>query len=74
VAANADDLARMKEHDFLETLTAISVAGTGKNVKEELQQALKLRNACGHPNGLKIGEHTVAKHLEILMLNVFSKF
>lgn len=73
-ATNADDLARMREHDFLEILTAISVPGVGKNVKEELQKSLKLRNACGHPNSLKIGEHTVAAHLEILIMNIFSKF
>lgn len=73
-AANADDLARMKEHDFLEILTAISVPGIGKNVKEELQKQLKLRNACGHPNGFKLGEHVVAAHIEVLIMNVFSKF
>ena len=73
-AANADDLARMKEHDFLEIVTAISMPGLGKNVKEELQKQLKLRNACGHPNSYKLGEHTVAAHLETLILNVFSKF
>jgi hypothetical protein len=73
-AKNADDLGRMTEHDFLEILTAISVAGVGKNVKEELQKSLKLRNACGHPNGFKLGEHIVAAHIELLILNVFSKF
>jgi len=73
-AKNTDDLGRMGEHEFLEILTAISVPGMGKNVKEELQKCLKLRNACGHPNTLKLGEHTVAAHIEILILNVFSKF
>jgi hypothetical protein len=29
---------------------------------------------CGHPNSLKIGEHAVAAHVEVLILNVFSKF
>jgi len=74
LAKNTDDLGRMGEHEFLEILTAISVPGIGKNVKEELQKCLKLRNACGHPNTLKLGEHTVAAHIEILILNVFSKF
>ncbi len=73
-ASNPDDLARMKEHDFLEILTAISVPGVGKNVKEELQKQLKLRNACGHPNSLRLGEHSVAAHIEVLIMNVFSKF
>ena len=73
-AKNADDLARMKENDFLEILPVISVPGVGKNVKEQLQKGLQLRNSCGHPTSLQIGEHTVAAHLEILVLNVFSKF
>lgn len=71
-AKNADDLTRMKEYDFLNVLEAISVIG--KNVKQELQNSLQLRNSCGHPNSLKIGERKVAAHIEILILNVFSKF
>jgi hypothetical protein len=71
-AKSTDDLSRMKEHDFLNVLEAISVIG--KNVKQELQQCLQLRNGCGHPNSLKIGERKVAAHIEILILNIFSKF
>ena len=71
-AKNADDLGKMKEHNFLELLEALSIIGN--NVKQELQQCLKLRNACGHPNTLKIGERKVAAHIEILLLNVYSKF
>lgn len=70
---NLDGLARMKEHDFLDVLHAIGVLG--KNVKQELQNnCLQLRNSCGHPNNFKVGEHRVAAHIEILILNVFSKF
>jgi len=69
---NSDGLARMKEHDFLDVLESISLIG--KNVKQELQQSLQLRNACGHPNSLKIGVNKVSSHIEILILNVFSKF
>lgn len=69
-ANTADDLARMKEHDFLQVIEAISVIG--KSVKTELEACLKLRNGCGHPNSLKIGENRVAAHLETLVLNVFS--
>jgi hypothetical protein len=72
VAKNADDLARMKEYDFLQVLEATSVIG--KNVKAELEGCLKLRNACGHPNSLKIAENRVAAHVETLVLNVFSVF
>lgn len=71
-AKNSDDLGKMKEHDFLNILETISVIG--KNVKQELQQCLQLRNGCGHPNSLKIGVRRVAAHIEILILNVFSKF
>lgn len=71
-AKNADDLGRMKEFDFLNVLEAISVIG--KNVKAELQAALSLRNACGHPSSLKIGLRRVAAHIELLLLNVFQKF
>lgn len=71
-AANEDGLARMAEADFLDRLVPIGVIG--KNVKEELAKALKLRNGCGHPNSLKIGPNMVASHLEMLLLNVFEPF
>ncbi len=71
-AKTSDDLSKMKEHDFLDILESISVIG--KNVKQELQNCLQLRNACGHPNSLKIGLRRVSAHMEILILNVFSKF
>jgi len=71
-AKTRDDLARMKEYDFLQILEKLSVVG--KNTKHELEQCLKLRNACGHPSSLQVGHHKVAAHLETLMLNVFAKF
>jgi len=71
-ARNTDDVGQMKEHDFLDRLAKISVIG--RNVKEELQKCLKLRNACGHPTSLKLGPNAVANHLEILILNVFQRF
>jgi hypothetical protein len=71
-AKTTDDLALMTEFAFLQILSNISVIG--KNVKQELEQCLQLRNACGHPNSLSFGEHRVASHLEILTLNVYSKF
>lgn len=72
VAKTSDDLARMKEFDFLQIIEKLSIIG--KNVKQELEKQLKLRNGCGHPNSLKISENIVAAHLEILILNVFTKF
>lgn len=71
-AKNVDDLSKLKEFDFLNILEAISVIG--KNVKQELQNCLQLRNGCGHPNSLQIGERKVAAHIEILILNVLSRF
>lgn len=71
-ARSTDDLGKMKESDFLDRISAISVIG--KNVKKELKDCLDRRNACSHPNSLKIGQNTVAHHLEILLLNVFRIF
>lgn len=71
-ASNADGLTRMGEADFLDRLVNIGVLG--KNVKDELVEALKRRNGCGHPNSLKIGPNMVASHLETLLLNVFERF
>ena len=62
----------MKEHEFLQVLAAISVLG--KNVKDELEGCLKLRNGCGHPNTLTVGESKAAAHVETLIQNVFAKF
>lgn len=72
VVTSTDDLARMKEFDFLQVLAAISVIG--KNVKDELEVCLKLRNGCGHPNSLVVGEHRAAAHIETLIQNVFCRF
>jgi hypothetical protein len=72
VAKTSDGLARMKEYDFLEVIEGLAIIG--KNVKEELQACLKLRNACGHPSSLKVAENRVAAHIEVLILNVFSQF
>ena len=71
-AKNTDDLGNVKEATFLEVATAISLIS--KNVKQELETCLRLRNACGHPNTLKIGPNKVAAHLEMLALNVYAVF
>lgn len=72
LAKTADDFSKMKEFDFLQILPAISVIG--KNVKDELEVCLKLRNGCGHPNSLVVGEHKASAHVETLIQNVFAKF
>lgn len=71
-ALNEDGLSKMKESEFLDRLVPIGVIG--KNVKDELAEALKLRNSCGHPNSLKVGQNKVASHIETLLLNVFEPF
>jgi len=74
-AKTKDDLSRMKESEFLDIIGAPPISLIGKNVKEELKNnCLQLRNACGHPNTLEIGENRVAAHIEVLVMNVFSKF
>jgi hypothetical protein len=72
VAKTEDDLGRINESTFLEICQAIGVIG--KNVKQELDVCLKLRNGCGHPNSLKIGSNRVAAHIETLALNVYAAF
>ncbi len=71
-AITEEDLTRIGEQDFLIILQSISVIG--KNIKQELENCLKLRNSCGHPNNLEIGENRAAAHVETLILNIFSKF
>jgi len=74
-AKTNDDLTRMKESDFLDIISSPPLSIIGKNVKEELKNnCLQLRNACGHPSSLVIGEARVAAHLETLILNVFQPF
>jgi len=62
----------MKEADFLNALESISLIG--KNMKQELESCLNLRNGSGYPNSLKFGTRKIAAHIEILILNVFTKF
>jgi len=71
-AKTTDDFGRMKESDFLDRLATLSIIG--RDVKRELVNCLGLRNGCGHPNSLKLGQNTVAHHIEILLLNVFKVF
>ncbi len=72
IASNPEDISQMKEADFLDALSSIGFLDA--NVKKALKTCLDLRNSCGHPNTLKIDDHVVSSHVEILSLNVFSKF
>ena len=72
IASSFDDLSNMRESTFLEILCDISVLG--KSTKQELENCLRLRNACGHPNTTEIGAQRTRGHLETLILNVFMKY
>ena len=72
VASTFDDLSNMRESAFLEILCDISILG--KSTKQELENCLRLRNACGHPNSTEIGSHRTRSHLETLILNIFMKY
>ncbi|MDO9473435.1 MAG: hypothetical protein Q7J28_10305 [Caulobacter sp.] len=71
-AKNSDEFGVMKEVDFLNRLVGISQLG--KNPKQRLDQALTLRNGCGHPNSLKVGQNEAAAHIEALLKNVFEVY
>jgi hypothetical protein len=72
-AITRDDLALMREAEFLDILAELSILG--KNTKEHLKNSeLNLRNSCGHPSSLLIGVNNVEAHIEFLLLNVYQKF
>jgi hypothetical protein len=60
------------EADFLQVCEDAGIID--KAEKKQLTQRLDLRNDCGHPNSLTIGEHQVANHLEFLLQNVYEKY
>jgi hypothetical protein len=71
-AKNSDDLARLKESDFLDILEKIGLLQ--KNVKAEIKGCLDRRNGCGHPNIYKLSELTAAHHVDTLTMNIFASF
>lgn len=71
-AKTEDDLSLLKESVFIEIACIVGLFG--KDVKQQLELALRLRNSCGHPNSLRIGPNKVAAHLEILALNIYSRY
>ena len=71
-AKTIDDLGKMKEFTFLETITAISTIS--QNVKQALEECLRRRNACGHPSSYQLSQRQAVAHVETLILNVYSRF
>ena len=66
------DFGTLGEADML--LVCQDAGIVDKAERMELQARLDLRNRCGHPNSVKLAEHAVASHIEILLLNVYSKY
>lgn len=71
-AKTIDDLGKMKEFTFLETIAAMSIIS--QNVKQALEECLRRRNACGHPSSYQLSQRQAVAHVEVLILNVFSRF
>ena len=69
---SVDDFTKIKESEFLDRIASISVIGP--DTKRQLNECLSRRNTCGHPNSTRFGERTVAHHIELLLLNVFTQF
>jgi hypothetical protein len=66
------DFWSVEESDMLQLCQDAGILD--KAEKQELQARLDLRNRCGHPNAVVVAEHTVAAHIESLLLNVYSKY
>ena len=71
-AKSARDLVKLNERAFLRCLKVSSILSKG--VFNELCTCLDLRNACGHPTDLRLERNRVAAHIEVLVLNVYSKY
>lgn len=64
-----DDLSEYNEDLLLQVAQTLGVLD--KNQKGELGKALQLRNACGHPNKLRPGEHRAKAHIEDIITMLF---
>ncbi len=66
--ANADGLVLMPER-FSSSAPPRSTSSAKPEVR--IRRTLDRGSACGHPNSYKIGQNTVAQHIETLIKNVF---
>jgi len=71
-AATYDDLANMRESDFLEVACSASVIG--QSVKKDLAACLDFRNGCSHPNTLIVLPSRVESFMETLFVNVYQRY
>ncbi len=67
-----DDMANIRESEFLEIACSASVIG--KSVKKELEACLDFRNGCSHPNSLIATPSRVESFIETLIANVFQRY
>jgi hypothetical protein len=71
-ATGVDDLATLKEAEFLNILEHIGILT--KAQQKELQNCLDRRNTAGHPNSASFEEVTVGAHIHELISKVYSKY
>jgi hypothetical protein len=71
-ASDIDDLARMKESDFLSVIEHMKVINRAEG--KELVGCLDRRNTAGHPNSHQFEEVTVGHHIQTLITAVYLKF
>ncbi|MBT2264631.1 MULTISPECIES: hypothetical protein [Rhodococcus] len=68
-AKKRDDLVEYNEALLLQVAQDLGVID--KNEKSELSKCLDLRNACGHPNKYRPGEHKTKAHIEDIVTILF---
>lgn len=69
---NIKSFGSLQEADILQLCNDAGVIS--KSEKQELTDRLNLRNKCGHPNPIVVAEHAAANHIEMLILNVYSRY
>jgi hypothetical protein len=71
-ASSVDDLASMKESEFLSVIEHIGVVTKGQ--AKELANCLDRRNTAGHPNSHTFTEVALTSHIETLISTVYANF
>lgn len=70
--ATIDDLASMKESDFLSVIEHICIISKAEH--KELTNCLDRRNTAGHPNSHDFAEVVVGAHIHALISTVYAKY
>jgi hypothetical protein len=69
--AKKDDLAEMKESDFI--MVSRSAKLISNDVRKILDEKLGFRNSCAHPSSIAVGDSKVLSFIEDLVENVIAK-